>query len=112
MCYGLCWDVHTRPDVEDKADLLLEGGHAGDEEQGGELDGALHVEVRLREGLQELPEGGREEGVVLFLAHLRSSSHRCCTARSWSAKEVSYSLTPAYICTHHHYRRSQPSWMT
>ena len=57
-----------------RADLLLEGSHARDEEEGRELDGALHVKVRLRQGLQELPEGGREEGVVLLLAHLRTSS--------------------------------------
>ena len=54
-----------------QANLLLKGCHARDEEQRREFDGALHVEVRLRERLQELPEGGREEGVVLLLVHLR-----------------------------------------
>jgi hypothetical protein len=52
------------------AHLLLEGRHARDEQQRRELDSALHVEVRLRKRLQELPEGGREEGVVLVLGHL------------------------------------------
>ena len=64
--------------LECGADLLLEGGHARDKEQGGELDGALHVEVRLRQGLQELPEGGSEEGVVLLLSHLWSKPDPLC----------------------------------
>ena len=56
------------------AHLLLEGRHARDKQQRRKFNGALHIEVRLRQRLQELPEGGRKEGVVLVLGHLYQST--------------------------------------
>jgi len=63
-CEGSCWCTH----------LLLKGGHARHKKEGGEFNGALHIEVGLRQGLKELLESGGEECVVLLLTYLHSAS--------------------------------------
>merc|ERR1719405_188293 len=49
---------------------LVEAGRARDEDHPRELDGALHVEVVVRHGIEELLEGALEERVVLLLLDL------------------------------------------
>ena len=51
--------------------LWLEGRHAGDVEQGGELDGALRAEVHLGSRVHELLEGLLEELCILWVCDLQ-----------------------------------------
>ena len=101
MLFASMQQVHCSTQQGWCACLLLKGRHAGHEEERGELDGALHVEVRLRQRLQEFPEGGLEEGVVLLLVHLRRAIKKQLVPRVLSSpNELNVTLQAGFAKPH------------